>query len=447
MKSLNASIGSLCSVLSLVLLSISGGFTLAQASTTFTPGEGGTLTFTEFQPLDGKVGGFQVYSSTRNNHWFGSGTYAEINMSFPEAAIYGADSLTLQCKEGNGAWSNFQYYGKDVSTAGNNFSVEVDRTYAFRLLLRGGPKSGYVSNEQTAVVSTVDTYFSQVTLDESMFLTGVMAPWVGRGLQSSFTVKKNIDNSEVDSGLTYQWYRVNPMTFERTLIPGADRLFYATTTADVGHKMLVVATGNQTTVGGFYQMLSGWEIVVPNKCYVSEPSSTGFILNLYQDVAKLDTGDLILRDKDYVQVPVTAVSKSKTNGIFAISATMSMDKSPYYLQNKSGFWKICTEMIFGQMVDMMEGVSIDLSANPVKELSTEPTLNMHYDASNMRVRFESTSMVHEVSMVGLTGALIGSWKFDQFEGDVPVGKAVPGTYVMRFQMSEGAVARKVMVTN
>ncbi|MCX6307905.1 MAG: T9SS type A sorting domain-containing protein [Bacteroidia bacterium] len=435
-----------CFALWFSLLLLTASVIQIQAADPFVPGAGGTLpTFTEFQPIAGKIGGFQVYSSTRHNNWFGSGTYAEVNMSFPDAATLGVTSITLQCKEGEGAWSNFQYDNKDVTTTGNNFSLTVDRTYTLRLLLSGGAKNGFVSNEQTAIVSTVDTYFNMSSLDESMFLSNIMVPWVGRGLQASFIVKKNSDNSVVEGGLTYQWYRVNPVTFEETSISGATGLTYITTTADIGYRMRVQATGDQTTVGGFYQMMSGSDIVSPNKCFVTNPSLSGFTLNLYQDLVKLDTGDLLLRDKDYLKVPITSVTKSPSSGVFQINASLSLDKYPYSLHNNSNFWRICTEMEIGPMHDLMEGVSLGVTA--LNQLSQEPPLNLLYDASSKKIRFESASMVNAVSLYNLAGSMIGNWKFAQFQGSVSVGDVASGVYVIRFTTAAGSVAKKVMVTN
>ncbi|HET9571656.1 MAG TPA: T9SS type A sorting domain-containing protein [Bacteroidales bacterium] len=434
------------SLLLLLFLLVAGFFQKVQAENPFVPGVGGTLpTFTEFQPEAGKVGGFMVYSSIRRSDFFGTGTDAEVNMSFPDAATYGTETIVLQYKKTDGTWASFLNNTTEVTTTGNNFSLNLYQSYTFRLLLRGGANNGCVSNEQTADLATVDTYFSQSTLDESMFITGVIAPWVGRGLQVSFVVKKLSDGSVVDGGLSYQWYRVNPVTFEQTAIPGATGLTYATTTADIGYRMMIVATGNQTTVGGFYKMMSGWGIVSPNKCFVTNSTTNGFTLNLYQDVAKLDTGELILRDKDYLKVPISSVTKETGNGVFQINAALSLDKSPYFLQNKSNFWKISTEMAFGPMHDLMEGVIIDLAASSVGEISNETPLNLLYEVSSNRILFTSISMVKTVSMYNLAGSLLGHWNVNQFEGRLPVGTVTPGVYTLRFTTDKGSLVRKVMV--
>lgn len=251
----------------------------------FVPSAGGTLpSFTELQPIEGNVGGFLVYSSTRHYNWFGTETYAELNMSFPDAATYGAETLVLQYKKNDGSWTNFLNNETEITTTGNNFSLELYQTYTFRLLLRGGAKK-----------------------------------------------------------------------------------------------------------------------------------------------------------------PVSSVTKSSSSGVFQINASLSLDKSPYSLQNNSSFWKICTEMFFGQFSDLMEGTTIDLAANSVGQIARETALNIQYDATSKQVRFESTSMVKEVSMFSLTGSLIGNWKISQLEGRVSVGDVTPGVYVMQFMMDKGSVARKVVI--
>lgn len=431
----------------LCLLLFLGNASLAYSEDPFVPGTGGSLpNFTEFQPVEGKFGGFLVYSSVRHNNSFYEGTHAEIDMSFPDAASLGAELITLQYQKFDLNWENFIYDNKEVTTTGTNFSLTLETPYTFRLLLTGGSKNGYVSNTQTASISSVNTYFSQVTMDESMFITGVMVPWVGRGLQAGFTVKKNSDNSVVENGLTYQWYRVNPITFEETPIPGADSLTYITTSADLGYKILAKATGNQTTVGGFYKMMASSNTVSPNKCFVTNASTSGFGLMLYYDVPSIGTGDLVLRDKDWTEVPIASVQKGAANGVFRVNASLSSDKSPYYLQNKSHFWRICTEMVFGPMHDLMEGVNIDLNASGMASVSPEPELNVLYDATAKQIRFTSNSTVKNVSLYSLTGSLLGNWKVDQLDGSLPATDLRPGVYVLRFNRQEGSIARKVLVT-
>lgn len=193
-------------------------------------------------------------------------------------------------------------------------------------------------------------------------------------------------------------------------------------------------------------MMASSNTVTPNKCYVTSPSTDGFTLNLYQDVATIDTGDLVLRDKDWVVVPVTSVSKSKTNGIFRIGAALSLEKSPYYLQNKSSFWRICTEMVFGPMHDLMEGVNIDLAANSLGQTTQEPTLKLMYEPTAKQIRFESASTVKSVSVYSLNGTLLGNQSLDQNAGTIDVAALQPSLYLIRFNRPDGTLVRKVLVT-
>lgn len=429
------------------LLIFLGSATLVLAEDPFAPGAGGNLpSFTEFQPVEGMVGGFLVHSSVRHNNSFYEGTHAEVDMSFPDAATLGVDLITLQYQKTDLSWANFLYDNKEVTTTGTNFSLTLDAPYTFRLLLTGGAKNGYVSNTQTASISSVNTYFSQVTMDESMNITGVMVPWLGRGLQAGFTVKKNSDNSVVEGGLTYQWYRVNPVTFQETAIPGADSLTYITKVADLGYRLMAVATGNQTTVGGFYKMMAGSSTVSPNKSYVTNPSTSGFGLILYYDVPSIGVNDLVLRDKDWTEVAITSVQKGAANGVFRINASLSLDKSPYSLQNKSNFWRICTEMVFGPMSHTMEGVNIDLNASNLVTSSEESTLNVLYDASAKQIRFTSASNVLSASLYNLAGTQVGSWEINQLDGSLSATALQPGVYLLRFHRQEGSITRKVLIT-
>jgi len=71
MKSLYAFNQNKCTLPFLILFFLTGCFSLIQAADPFVPAAGGNLpTFTEFQPIAGQVGGFQVTSSVRHNNYF-----------------------------------------------------------------------------------------------------------------------------------------------------------------------------------------------------------------------------------------------------------------------------------------------------------------------------------------------------------------------------------------
>ncbi len=313
----------------------------------FAPGEGGALpAFTSFEPKPNTIAGLCVYKSHRRPSYFSGGNHSVVELNFPAPLSFGAESYTLQYSDNNGeTWQD--YPGFTTSSAEqNNFSIESPGgNYQYRLLVKGGPKNGYTSNVVEAPLTSVDTYFSGWSLDESMFISGTILPWVGRGLQASFTVKKLEDNTEVDSSyLSYQWYRVNPATYEMTEIDGATDLTYITTEDDVGYELLIRATGDEENIGGFIQILSSSITMLPNKAFATNITESGFTLNLYKSVDNLTKDDLVLNDADGNLVPIISVTPvGSSKAVFNIEADMSANKGPFYLRNESDFWNIASE--------------------------------------------------------------------------------------------------------
>jgi len=190
-----------------------------------------------------------------------SSTRPSVDMKFVSPDDFGADSYTLQySSDGESGWSNYQYYGEDLTTgqgASDNFSIRPDGDYWYRLQINGGTNDGHFSNKMQASLSAVNTYFSNWSLDESVYNTGVIAPSVGYGLEASFIVKKLDDNSFVENGLSYEWYRVNPNDYDdMEQISGQSGLTYTTTSDDRGYTILVRSVGDGTNVGGMLQILS-----------------------------------------------------------------------------------------------------------------------------------------------------------------------------------------------
>lgn len=332
----------------------------------FTPGEGGTLpAFTPFTPQQGKIGGLYV---DRNHRWVTifSGNrsyYPVVDLKFPAPSKYDAESYTLQYSTDGTSWSNYQYYGDDVTTTGDNFSLSSPGgDYQYRLLVNGGPENGSTSNAVYAPLSCVNTYFSGWGLDESMSISGTMVPWVGRGLEASFTVQSLEDASVVDDVyLDYQWYRVNPVTYDMEPIAGATGLTYITTDDDAGYHLLIRATGDGENIGGFAQIITG-ESVLPNKAFASDITDSGFTLNLYRSVDDLTSSDLVLRDCYGSPVAISAVNPvGDSKAIFAVEADMPPANGPFRLENKSYFWRLAEEFEQGYMVH--EGLTIGSDSN------------------------------------------------------------------------------------
>lgn len=408
----------------------------------FTAGDGGTLpTFTLFTIADGKIGGLYVSSSQRGNNSFSTGTRAVVDLSFPLPSTFEGDSYTLQFSTDNGSnWNNYQYDNADLSTTGDNFSLSFEADYMLRLFLNGGAKDGFTSNEVFAPLSSVDTRFSGWSLNEGMFITGIMVPWVGRGLEASFTVKKLSDESVITDYLSYQWYRVNPLSYEMNEISGATTLNFTTTDADVGYSLLIKATGDGTNVGGFSQVFSSSETIFSNKAFASNVTSSSFLLNLFKTTDNLSISDLKLYDINYDEVTISSVVQGTNAAIYTITATMDVAKSPYFLQNNSDFWRIVS--VFDGY--MMEGVNIDLGTG-IDEID-ENILQAYPIPTRDEIHFRTNNKITRAEIVNIRGMILLQSDINKNEGTMSTTDLSNGIYFLRLKTSNGIITKKIQVS-
>lgn len=342
---------------------------MVSSNGTFFPGSGGSIpVIASLTGITNQIGGLRVIQVQRWTDSFG-GTDPLLDLAFPAPSTYGATGYRLQRSlDGVSGWENQPNGGGNFETPSDstdNFSFTPDGSYYYRLLVLGGPKDGQLSNVVFAPLTGIETYFAGWNLDESMTISGIMTPWVGRGLEASFTVRKWSDRSIVEGALTYQWYRVNPLSFEMTPISGATNLIYITTTNDLGgYRLLCRATGDEISAGGFVQILDG-HVLIPNNSFAENVSKTGFRLNLYKSVSSLTPADLELSYYDesfsLVKVPITSVTPLAGNASFDIVATMPDGVKSLGLKNISDVWAIGSEMMMG---DFMEGLQINLPVGP-----------------------------------------------------------------------------------
>lgn len=336
----------------------------------FSAGSGGNLpAFPVFSAVDDKIGGLYISENHKPLIMYFEATPIfrnQITMRFIPPGDIGASSYTLQISSDGTTWSNYQLEGSDLTTSSvdqDNFCIEnPGGDYQYRLLVNGGPKDGYTSNHAEAKLAELKSAFTGYSLDESMMLTGVIAPFVGRGLLASFSaVKYIVDGKDVDEenytdeNMTFQWYRVNPVTYEMTAISGATDLSYTTTEADAGYLLLIKATGDDTNIEGYSQVFSQSDTVIPNKAYISNVSDSGFTLNLYKNVDSLAVSDLDLYDTLGNPVTIDSVTQGANKAIYIITADISSASEPYRLYNNSPFWRIVSDE-GGHM--MMQGVEI-----------------------------------------------------------------------------------------
>lgn len=331
----------------------------------FVPGEGGEITFTPFTAEENKIGGLYI---EKNHDYYsiifgGSPLYHHyVELKFIPAQEYGATGYTLQYSEDSGStWTDFET--TITATQDNIIATDPSQTTMYRLVVIGGDKDKYTSNEVTADIPTIKTEFTGYFLDESMSISGVMAPWVGRGLEASFTAEKQNypepNTVATDVYMTYQWYRVNPVSYEMTAVEGATDLTYNTTGDDVGYNLLVRATGDNENISGFIQVMSSWGVLEQNNACISNATSTGFTLNLYKTVPGLTASELSLIDYNGDSVTINSVTQGANAAIYNISANLDPVKGPFYLSNDSDFWRITFEQEEGHMIS--ESIQIPYS--------------------------------------------------------------------------------------
>ncbi|NCB01384.1 MAG: hypothetical protein EOM67_04350 [Spirochaetia bacterium] len=179
-------------------------------------------------------------------------------MSFTMPQDFVATSYTLQFSDSNSPY-NFvtmtNYLDKEYTTENplaSGYSVPIPTPHLdgyFRLKINGGTYDGQYSNIIYATQCAVDADVNW-SLDYSMFNTGTMSPYVGFGIVADFTLVDS-DDGDIEDGLTYEWFRVNPNDFEDSeVIVGQTDLTYTTTDSDIDHYILVVATGTDEKFSG-----------------------------------------------------------------------------------------------------------------------------------------------------------------------------------------------------
>lgn len=384
------------------------------ASCAFIPGSGGHITDVSFTSEANMIGCLFV---TKSDRYYSDGSPV-VDFQFPAPSTYGATSVTLQYSPlGEDNWANYQHNGADTTTVGNNFSISPAADYKYRLLFNGGDNDGFTSNVVEAAISLLDTRFSNWGLDESMWISGVMLPWVGRGLEASFSVQNNDDFSTIENGLTYQWYRVNPATYESVVIAGATSLTYTTTAADVGYHLICRGTGNDTTVGGFIQVMSTSGVLIPNVAYVSNLTSNGFTLNLEKTIDSLLPEALILSYQDPVTfqnigITVTNVVKI-ADGIYAVSAAIPPEVSSLYLTNTSYAWRIAEQFGEGEFAHVMEGMTITVTTSNIGDINDDGSIDLtdtilalqELSGTNTGTQFDLLKEVGNDGRIGLAEAI------------------------------------------
>ena len=103
---------------------------------------------------------------------------------------------------------------------------------------------GYTSNEVTVDPSPVSTYFS------SWGSVGSMSSYVGETFNCYAVATRIAEGVAVSPRyMSYQWYRVDPVTYEMEAIAGATSTQYTAQEEDGGYALLLKASGDGEHIG------------------------------------------------------------------------------------------------------------------------------------------------------------------------------------------------------
>ena len=315
----------------------------------FIPGSKGVMPSEPEEAAEGTFGGFMIDEIERHNEFMGSGTEMVVNMSFPDAASLGANYLTLQYYNAElSEWFDYLHGGVPLTTTGDNFSLVFNGPATLRLMTSGLPTGNLSSNVIQVQFNNIDTYFAGWSLDESMYLTGVMFPYVGHGLYIDDVVVYTTANVEVIGGISYQWYRLNPNTFETILIVGETDQLYITTMEDVGYYIMVKVIGNGITVGGYMQILSMSTVQLLNKAIVTDLNGSGFTLSFEYDVTMADLAYLKIYNQEYAEITPVNITPTADPSVYQISLDM-LGATELHLEIQTPVWVLGHDM-FGHPI-------------------------------------------------------------------------------------------------
>jgi len=237
------------------------------------------------KPADGRFGGLQLVYTTLSPFQSTNWAY-EVYLEFPTPKSLGGDSYTLQLKRyGENSWETVadNITGNDIQT---HFYA-----YTFRLVLHGGDKDGWLSNEVTCQQPQIASQMKSRQYNPNL------KPYVDSQVQAmSLTYRtyhdindlKNYTDYQNDASFKRTWYRRNPYT--GTMVStGVHDAAYTVTLDDVGYEVVEVVEGDKVKTDFYYALSHGVAKMPVNSS--AEYFYEGFIVNTEYDIP--NAGDVL----------------------------------------------------------------------------------------------------------------------------------------------------------
>jgi hypothetical protein len=328
----------------------------------FIPGYLGSIpTFPIEEAEEGRFIGLYIYKDGFRPD-FMSVSQREVHLRFPMPDEIGATHYTIQYFDlVSETWVTVMDYDTvPITLYYDNVTLRNPYLTMYRLFAHG---IDIPSNSVVISSNNINTEFLGYSLDESVYLSEIMAPFVGRGLEISTSVYDYDTYEYIEGYVTYQWYRVHPVSFQTTLIPGATNQLYITTLADAGYQIMVRVSGDGTHVGGYIQIFSSWDILIPVEGYISNITEQGFTLNLSHFIDINDLLNIELRNNmTWDIITITDITQGENAAIYHIEANL-IGINDGYLNIESGLWVLVNKE--AHMGYMMQGIYVMFKSFPV----------------------------------------------------------------------------------
>lgn len=294
-------------------------------------------------PAEGRFPGLTLEEVDYNHHtgaivngyWMNLDAYEPyMPVFYPET--FGGDYYTLQYRtKSSGVWKTYtDDNGNPVQYSGriSALTPEISEDTDYRLQIHGGPMDGYLSNEVSAKMPTVN--YSVITrryVSQPNFITpGVKvegalidAERQDRGHLEDYEAKYNtLASFGYDSSCyRHQWYRRNPKTYDMEPIAGATELDYTPTVEDVGYELVDVTTGDDINIS-FYAASNHGIVSVAIGASIDYIGDDGFVLNTDYDIPEPEK-KIILNKYDEtlgtdVEAPFGSTLEKRKPGQYAI---------------------------------------------------------------------------------------------------------------------------------
>jgi len=212
----------------------------------------------------------------------------EIEFSFPYPGSLGAEYYTLEEKRSSGNWEAKKNNDGTIAHITDNLYYVYCNGGTYRLVLHGGDKDGWVSNEIEVPVISIPTQvgYSHMMNDETFVGSKISSSTITATVYHDINNLRDYTTYRDDPGFVRTWYRRNPNTGELTFT-GSHDSSYTVTVDDVGYEILEVVEGDKNIFDFYYSCPRGIGQMKIN-CS-AEFFFEGFIVNCEYDIPNPET--------------------------------------------------------------------------------------------------------------------------------------------------------------